>query len=135
MNQSRLRYHLVDATRISDGRLVYIKRVQTGDLESAIARMLVAERVRWDPRNHSVPVLDYFRDDDGSSISYLVMPFLSPMDSPKFETAGEVVDFVDQVLEVGTDIIPLGRIWSSVAHALLAHSKGFALDARTRCCS
>ena len=44
---------LVDATRMSDGKLVYIKEVQTGDLESSIALMLNAID---DPANHSVPI-------------------------------------------------------------------------------
>ncbi|PSS37271.1 hypothetical protein PHLCEN_2v909 [Hermanssonia centrifuga] len=34
-----LRQHLIDTTRVSDGRLVYIMRVKDGDAESTIARM------------------------------------------------------------------------------------------------
>ncbi|KAI0310990.1 hypothetical protein OF83DRAFT_1088003 [Amylostereum chailletii] len=93
------RTHLVDATAIASGKLVYIKRIQTGDLESSIAVMLSNAALRADPRNHSVPVLDVFQDDEDPRISYMVMPFLRRMDSPEFETVGEVVDFVDQILE------------------------------------
>ncbi|KAH9973838.1 kinase-like domain-containing protein [Lactifluus volemus] len=75
-----LRPLLVDATRISDGKLVYIKEVETGDLES-------------------LPILDTFVDYADESISYIVMPFLRLLDNPPFETVGEVVDFADQILE------------------------------------
>ncbi|KAI0000226.1 hypothetical protein BJV74DRAFT_766972 [Russula compacta] len=91
-----LRPFLVDATRISDGKLVYIKEVKTGDQESRIASMLSALD---DPANHSVPILDTFLDHADDTISYIVMPFLRLSDSPPFETVWEVMDFVDQVLE------------------------------------
>lgn len=91
-----LRPFLVDATRISDGKLVYIKEVKTGDQESRIASILAAVE---DPANHSVPILDTFTDPADDSVSYIVMPFLRSSDNPPFETVGEVADFVDQVLE------------------------------------
>jgi hypothetical protein len=88
---------LVDATRISDGKLVYIKQVQKGDLESCIALALSAIN---DPTNHSVPILDTFEDSDNKLISYIVMPFLRLIDDPPFDRVEEVLDFVDQLLEV-----------------------------------
>ena len=90
---------LVDATRISDGRLVYIKRVQTSSDELKIALMMSPEASQEDKRNHSVPILDHFTDVDGE-YSYMVMPFLRPIDKPPFETVENVVEFVDQILEV-----------------------------------
>ncbi|KAI0039017.1 hypothetical protein FA95DRAFT_1658502 [Auriscalpium vulgare] len=97
-----LRYHLIDATRLSDGKMVYIKRVQTGDLESRIAIRLSSEPLRSDPRNHSVPILDTFVDSDDSQISYIVMPFLRPMDWPEIDYIGELLDFGEQILEVSS---------------------------------
>ncbi|KAI0040981.1 hypothetical protein FA95DRAFT_1502042 [Auriscalpium vulgare] len=94
-----LRDHLIDATRLSDGKMVYIKRVQTGDLESRIAIKLSSDALRSDPRNHSVPILDTFVDSDDSHISYIVMPFLKPLDQPEFEYIGELLDFGEQILE------------------------------------
>jgi len=91
-----LRPLLVDATRISDGKLVYIKQVRTDDLESRIA--LTLSNID-DPANHSVPILDTFEDPDNTSISYLVMPFLRLTDSPLFGRVEEVLDFVGQLLE------------------------------------
>ena len=93
------RMHLVDATRISDGELVYIKRVTTGDTESEIATMLSTEDLLKDPRNHSVPILEMLHDSDDPNISYMVMPFLRLMDDPPFDYVGEIVDFADQILE------------------------------------
>jgi len=93
----QLRPLLVDATRMSDDKLVYIKEVETGDSESSIALKLGAID---DPANHSVPILDTFEDPVDKSISYLVMPFLRLADDPPFEVVEEVFDFVDQILEV-----------------------------------
>ncbi|VDB85818.1 unnamed protein product [Peniophora sp. CBMAI 1063] len=93
------RANLVDATRVSDGKLVYIKRVPTGGLEPSIATALSSEDMRLDSRNHSVPVLDLFVDEENPETSYMVMPFLRYFNSPEFRTVGDVVDFVDQILE------------------------------------
>jgi len=84
---------------MDDGVLVYLKRVKTGDNESRIATMLSQPPLRNDPRNHCVPILDVFQDDQDETISYMVMPFLRLFDKPAFELVGEVVDFVDQILE------------------------------------
>lgn len=94
------RAQLIDATRVEDGRLVYIKRVGTGDLETEIVLKLTRESLRADPRNHCVPVLDVIQDDVDPSVSYLVMPYLRLMDDPAFENVEEAVDFVDQILDV-----------------------------------
>ncbi|KAH8987869.1 kinase-like domain-containing protein [Lactarius akahatsu] len=87
---------LVDATRIVDGKLVYIKEVQTNDEESRIALLLNSYE---DIDNHSVPILDTFVDPTDETISYLVMPFLRLLNEPPFESIGEILDFVDQILK------------------------------------
>lgn len=63
--------------------------------------MLSSELLKDDPRNHCVPILQVIDDPDDDSKSYLVMPLLRPMDNPPFERVKEVVEFVDQMLEVG----------------------------------
>jgi hypothetical protein len=103
---NQLRPFLVDATRISDGKLVYIKEVKTGDQESRIVSILTAVD---DPENHSVPIPDTFMDPADNPTSYIVMPFLRSSDNPPFETVGEVADFVDQLLEVRSDF--LGQVF------------------------
>ena len=91
---------MLDATRIEDGKLVYIKLTHTAEEESSIAQILYNENTRSDPRNHCVPILDVFQDNMDPTISYVVMPFLRQMDDPPFEYVEEVVDFVDQILDV-----------------------------------
>ena len=83
-----------------DDTPVYIKRVKTGDNESQITSMLSSEPLRRDPRNHSVPILDIFPDDEDPGVSYMVMPLLRLIDDPHFDLVEELVDFVDQILEV-----------------------------------
>lgn len=97
---SQLREHLMDARRMSDGAPVYIKRVRTGDNESEVARLLWSEAIRQDPRNHSVPVLDLFQDDEDPNVSYMIMPFLRLIDRPAMVIVEELCDFIDQILEV-----------------------------------
>ncbi|KAI0753919.1 hypothetical protein BC629DRAFT_1174699 [Irpex lacteus] len=53
-----LRPHLMDATRNSDGKLVYIKRLSHGENEIRIAQMLSPLSSAPDPQNHSVPILE-----------------------------------------------------------------------------
>ncbi|KAI0063126.1 hypothetical protein BV25DRAFT_1802723 [Artomyces pyxidatus] len=97
---SPARQHLLDATRLSDGRLVYIKRVETGNLGSRIAISLSSEALSQDPTNHSVPILDHFDDTEEEGLSYIVMPFLRLMDRPEFNYIGEILDLGEQLLEV-----------------------------------
>ena len=91
----------MDAVRTSDNTLVYIKHVPTDSDELKIALLLSATAVRDDPHNHCVPVLDHFEDETDRSMTFMVMPFLLSIDAPPFETVGQVVDFVTQMLEVG----------------------------------
>ncbi|KAI0316379.1 hypothetical protein OF83DRAFT_1060461 [Amylostereum chailletii] len=96
---SSIRLKLMDATRISDGKMVYIKQVTTGDQESTIVCYFDSENLRKHPDNHSVPILDIFPDVNDPSMSFMVMPFLREINEPTFEYIGEVLDFVDQVLK------------------------------------
>lgn len=80
-----------------------IKRIRTDaddGNEIKIATLLSSPALANDPRNHCVPVLDVLKDDIDPNISYVVMPFLQKVDDPPFETLGDIVDFVNQLLEV-----------------------------------
>lgn len=124
---AQVRTRLVDATRITDGKLVYIKQVDTNDRESRIALMLGSYE---DPTNHSVPILDTFADPSDESISYVVMPFLRIWEEPAFFMVGEILDFADQLLEVSA--VP----WLSVyTYADTASSTGPRIHALKRCCT
>lgn len=76
-----------------------MKRVKTGNEEQNIAAYFSEAPRRDDTRNHCVPVLDSFQDDEDSAISYIVMPFLRPIDDPEFYFVNDVVECVDQLLE------------------------------------
>lgn len=92
------RYGQIDATT-TDGQLVYLKQVRTDSEELKIAQMFSSPLIREDPRNHCVPVLDAFPDNEDETLTYIVMPYLHDMNQPDFYWVGDVVDFVDQVLE------------------------------------
>ncbi|KAI0693495.1 kinase-like domain-containing protein [Cytidiella melzeri] len=94
-----LRPNLIDATRRSDGKLVYIKRVLTDSKELRIAQSFSKQPLKDHPANHCVPVVDSFEDDANTRISYLVMPFLRYTDDPPFELVDDVLDIVDQLFE------------------------------------
>ena len=81
-----------------------IKCLKDGDSELSIMLMLSAPKLRSNPRNHTVPILDIFPNDQDPTVSYMVMPCLRSMDCPEFEMVREVVKFVDQILEVHSDI-------------------------------
>ncbi|RDB17255.1 hypothetical protein Hypma_001975 [Hypsizygus marmoreus] len=95
---------LLDAKRTKDGWVVCIKMITKKSDEIEIARYLspTTSKPLEDPKNHSVPVLDFFRDPISPDVNYLVMPLLRPFDDPEFVFVGEVVDFVTQILE-GTE--------------------------------
>ncbi len=90
----------MDATNVSDGKLVQIKKVVSNSLELHIATCLSSEELRKDPRNHCVPILDTFVDAQEPAISFIVMPFLRPIDNPEFDTVGSILNCVDQLLKV-----------------------------------
>ena len=90
----------MDATRISDGKLVLLKRIRTESTELTIARQLSSPEYRSDPRNHCVPILDMIPDADDPARSYIVMPFLRYVDNPPFKSVENILDCVDQRREV-----------------------------------
>ena len=53
-----------------------------------------------DADNPSVPIFQTFIDPNDSDYSFVVMPFLRAINDPPFACAGEVCDFIDQILEV-----------------------------------
>jgi hypothetical protein len=92
----------VDATRISDGKLVWIKHIFTGREEMQMLQRLClpSSPLAQDPKNSAAPILQMFVDPEDSNYSFVVMPFLRPVADPPFKYIGEVCDFIDQTLEV-----------------------------------
>lgn len=89
---------LNDATQVSDGRHVVLKVIDSNEFpdEALIATYLAHHD---DPYNCSVPVLRRLEVPGGEGHNVIVMPVLRQYDSPPFDTVGEVVDFIRQVLE------------------------------------
>lgn len=83
-----------------DGGTVAIKQVSTDSQEIEIALYFSQPTIRDDPRNHCVPILDHFLDDENPNIGYLVMPLLRQFDDPPLQFVEEVLEFVDQVMQV-----------------------------------
>ncbi|KAL5492949.1 hypothetical protein ACEPAI_4397 [Sanghuangporus weigelae] len=87
---------ITEATRISDGSDVIIKKIKKYSDEKSIATYLSALK---DPRNHCVQIIDSFPDETEDGIEFLVMPLLRMFNSPSFRSVNEVVDFIKQTLE------------------------------------
>ena len=79
-----------------------LKKVASGSQEIRIASYFSTGDLRKDPRNHCVPILDVFVDSQDPAISFIVMPFLRPIDQPEFDTVGSILTCVEQLLEVNT---------------------------------
>ncbi|KAH9853856.1 kinase-like domain-containing protein [Lenzites betulinus] len=91
--------HMIDARRASDGLLVYLKAIPTSSKELEICRHLSSEALRYDPWNHSVPLLDVIQHPSDPGISIIVMPFLRKIDDPPFETIEDVLECGEQILD------------------------------------
>ena len=92
----------MDATRISDGKTVMLKRVMdtTHPYELEINRLLCSEPHISHPRNHCAPIYEFMDVPDEEHEHIIVMPLLHPFDQPSFETVGEAVEFFHQIFEV-----------------------------------
>jgi hypothetical protein len=96
----------MDATRIRDGLPVVLKRVRPSGSPWEIENnaLLSSETFTQDPSNHCVPVYEVLSPPTEDDAFFLVMPRLSPCNSPPFETIGEAVDFFTQIFEVGSHL-------------------------------
>jgi hypothetical protein len=108
---------LMDATRISDGKLVMLKQIRKSlhPFEVEIAQLFSTDSLASNPRNRCVLILEVLQDPEEEDIVIMIMPFLRPYDHPRFETFGEVVECFRQLFEV-------------IAH----YSSGLAVEAYCR---
>ncbi|KAI0771522.1 kinase-like domain-containing protein [Trametes elegans] len=97
--QFPLRRAIIDATRMTDGRLVSIKKVAANSPELELVTFLSSPEMRLDSRNHSVPILDVLQNTDEPDTRYIVMPYLTYIDEPNFEIVEDMLDFGEQILE------------------------------------
>lgn len=95
---------MIDATRASDGKLVYLKAISKTSQELELCRFFSSEELRRDPRNHCVPLLDVVAHPTDLDTCFIVMPFLRKIDNPAFNTVEQVMDCGEQLLEVRNSI-------------------------------
>lgn len=90
----------IDATRISDGRPVMLKRLpnEEGPYELQINRLFSTEPLSSNPRNACARLLDVIQLPNEEPI--MVHPLLRPFDNPPLRTYGEFVTFFAQICEV-----------------------------------
>jgi hypothetical protein len=95
---------LCDAVRISDGAFVALKRIQPDEHphEIEIQRYLCSNGLASEPQNHCAPLYDalHVPTEGGQSTDLLVLPLLFWTKSVPWQTFGEIVDFVRQVIQV-----------------------------------
>jgi len=89
----------MDATRISDGRPVMLKRLfeKAGLEELQINKLFSTEPLVSDPRNHCAKLLDVI--ELPGDLPILVHPMLRQHYDPRFQTYGEFVTFYAQICE------------------------------------
>jgi len=92
---------VLDAVRISDGKLVGLKKVDMAlhPSEVEIHKFLTFEPLASDPDNHCVPLYEVLQVPSEPKTVILVMPYLRRYDSPRMETIGEAVDFFRQAFK------------------------------------
>jgi hypothetical protein len=90
----------IDATRISDGRPVVLKRLllEEGPYELQINKLFSTEPLASNPRNRRVRLLDVIELPGDQPI--MVHPLLRQHYDPPIRTIGEFVTFFAQICEV-----------------------------------
>jgi len=99
-----------DAIQIATGRHVAIKLVYKEEhpTEREVMDYLSSEAFLKDKRNHCIPLLEVLRPlgDDNIKLEMFVMPYARPIETPPFDTVGEVVQCVRELLEVKSISLP-----------------------------
>ena len=95
--------NVLDAIKLPHGEPVMLKRVnKLHSKEFEVITTLSSPPLAKDSRNHCVPVYDVFGVPDDGNLRILVLPLLRKYNDPPFDTVGEAVDCLRQVLEVGS---------------------------------
>ncbi len=82
-----------------------IKRVASASDEVKILQFLTTPEAMQDPMNHCVPLLDVFQDPSEPEYKFMVLPLLRKFDDPDFATIGEVLNFLQQILEASISLM------------------------------
>ena len=120
---------ILDATRISDGEMVILKRVTISvhPFEREIAEYFSSKELKMNPRNHCVPIYAVLEPPGDPDDILLVMPLLRLFYNPPLYTVGELVDFLTQIFEVSIGILILScRMLCNTADVI---NTGFSVHA------
>ena len=111
---SQLSHTIRDATRVSDGTSVALKFIHPSEHPYKIdISSLSSEGLASDPRNHCIPIYEVLIVPDVKVSAILVMPLLRTYNDPPFQTFGEAVDFMRQLIEV-RNISALLSLWLTI---------------------
>ncbi|EAU82364.1 other/AgaK1 protein kinase [Coprinopsis cinerea okayama7 len=90
-----------DAIQISQDRHVVLKRVSRSEdpEEVSILDYFSKEPLSSQPENHCVPLIEILHPPGDPDHDIVVLPVLRQYDNPEFETIGEAIDFIQQLLE------------------------------------
>lgn len=85
-----------------DGSFVSMKKISKSyhPYEADIGRFLSSELLASDSTNHCVPFTEVLQVPDDDDLVLLVMPLLRQYDNPRFDTFGETIEFLQQIIEV-----------------------------------
>ncbi len=92
----------MDAVRISDGRIVTIKRVQKRNTpwEESTMRRFSTEPLASNPHNYAIPLYDTIQPPWDDDIVFLIMPHFIRIHKHKYATVGEAMECFRQLFEV-----------------------------------
>ncbi|KAL1713745.1 hypothetical protein EV715DRAFT_295791 [Schizophyllum commune] len=92
--------NVLDAIKLPHGEPVMLKRVNKRySKEVEISAMLSSPPMSKDSRNHCVPIYDILEVPDDEDTQIMVLPLLRRYNAPPFDTVGEFIDCLRQVLE------------------------------------
>ncbi|KAJ7080928.1 hypothetical protein B0H15DRAFT_933066 [Mycena belliarum] len=95
----QLKYTVLDAVRIKDDKKVVLKRVEIGSPELQMLQFLASEKMRNDPRNRTVPLVDTISLPHDPGTVLMVMMYGRRFDYPPFHCRGEFFEAFFQLLQ------------------------------------
>ena len=111
----------MDAIRISDGSFVVLKQFLQEDNpdEEAVHRMMGMGELVSDPGNHCIPLHEVLDVPNEPGLRLLVMPFACPIDYPRWDTVGEAVECIRQIIEVRAHLVCIDQTLTCVLGCFL----------------
>lgn len=90
----------IKATRLIEGSKVVLRKIKRDSSEADFGKFFSSAPRSSDPRNHCIPVYEVLDILDDEKTSIMVKPSLPSCLLVDFDTVGEVIEYVRQMLEV-----------------------------------